>query len=87
MDGFMDGYMDTIQFLQGVLHCVQAHQAHTVLKASGVEDNAWFQVFHAVYGGIAADSCSGKYLRTMSICNGHHKDVLGILAGPIIVVL
>lgn len=45
-------------FLQGVLHSVQAHQAHTVLKASGVEDNAWYQVFHAVYGGIAADNCS-----------------------------
>jgi len=79
----MDGYMDTIQFLQGVLHCVQAHQAHTVLKASGVEDNAWFQVFHAVYGGIAADSCSGKSLRTMSIYKGDHKDVLDTLSCPV----
>ncbi|CAB9521910.1 expressed unknown protein [Seminavis robusta] len=45
-------------FLQSVLHSVQAHQAHQSLKASGVEDNAWYQVFHSVYGGIAADSCS-----------------------------
>lgn len=45
-------------FLQGVLHSVQAHQAHATLKASGVEDNAWYQVFHAVYGGFASDSCS-----------------------------
>lgn len=47
-----------VQFLQGVLHSVQAHQAHQQLKASGTEDNAWFQVFHAVYGGFASDSCS-----------------------------